>query len=417
MNEVVVPSFEYQGRRDNKNHLVAQVRPESEDAALSDELPGDMVMHNVSQPSTCSNSDSTRRSSSGLPDSSTSSFSIVDLRTHEYVTQPSKYCDQNSQLEFASILIHSEINGQIKEGLRILKRLADKYNSSAAQYLLGDALSCGIGPQPEDLGASLCMFLMAAKGHHIEAVYRVAVCYEYGLGTRRDYAKAVQFLRHAAIGGHPGAALRLGRAILKNELGLTSHDSSKEREGVKWYHRSCDNASFQYPAGPYELALLHETHKYSHILFSDATTTISLLTISAELDYPPAHHRLGECYEHGIYCPADPAKSIHHYTIAASDFSYSPSMLALCAWYMAGASDILEPNANEAYAWAKSAAEGSYPKAEYTVGYFCEMGIGVQKNVVEANLWYERAAAHGDERARHRQKTIKTMKQTTCSIM
>ncbi len=84
---------------------------------------------------------------------------------------------------------------------------------------------------------------------------------------------------------------------------------------------------------------------------------------------------------------------------------------------MAGASGILEPNANEAYAWAKSAAEGSYPKAEYTVGYFCEMGIGVQKNVVEANLWYERAAAHGDERARHRQKTMETMKQTTCCIM
>ena len=38
------------------------------------------------------------------------------------------------------------------------------------------------------------------------------------------------------------------------------------------------------------------------------------------------------------------------------------------------------------------------PKAEYAVGYFTEMGIGCRRDPLEANVWYVRAADHGDER-------------------
>lgn len=47
------------------------------------------------------------------------------------------------------------------------------------------------------------------------------------------------------------------------------------------------------------------------------------------------------------------------------------------------------------------------PKAEYAVGYFTEMGIGCRRDPLEANVWYVKAADHGDERAKHRIAAIR----------
>lgn len=47
-----------------------------------------------------------------------------------------------------------------------------------------------------------------------------------------------------------------------------------------------------------------------------------------------------------------------------------------------------------------------YIKAQYTVGYFTEMGIGCRRDVLEANVWYVKAADAGDERAKQRIATI-----------
>ena len=43
-----------------------------------------------------------------------------------------------------------------------------------------------------------------------------------------------------------------------------------------------------------------------------------------------------------------------------------------------------------------------FVKAQYAVGYFTEMGIGCRRDVLEANMWYVKAADAGDERATQR---------------
>jgi TPR repeat protein len=82
------------------------------------------------------------------------------------------------------------------------------------------------------------------------------------------------------------------------------------------------------------------------------------------------------------------------------------AMMALCAWYLVGAEPVLEKNEDEAYQWALKASEYGLPKAEYAVGYFTEMGIGCRRDPLEANVWYVKAAGHGDERAIARLKVI-----------
>jgi TPR repeat protein len=75
------------------------------------------------------------------------------------------------------------------------------------------------------------------------------------------------------------------------------------------------------------------------------------------LGHPLAALKLGEAYEHGLLrCPKDAALSVHYYNCAAQA-DIPEAMMNLCAWYMVGAEPVLEKDENEAYEWAKKAAE------------------------------------------------------------
>ncbi len=196
------------------------------------------------------------------------------------------------------------------------------------------------------------LFLSAAKHGHAEAGYRVALCYEFGWGARKDYAKAVQFYRQSAAKNHPGAATRLGMACLHGTLGL----SGRERDGLQWLRRAQESADRIYNSAPFELAGLHE-HGFGADVFKDEAYAAQLYTQAAELGHAEAAMRMGAAYEHGaLACPRDPALSVHFYHTAAQA-GHTLAMMALCAWFLIGAPPVLDKDENEAYEWAKRAAE------------------------------------------------------------
>jgi TPR repeat protein len=316
----------------------------------------------------------------------------------------------------------------LREARQILSRLADR-SYPFAQYYLADGYASGLfNKGKEDYDRAFPLFIAASKHGHAESGYRAALCYEFGWGCRKDPAKAVQFYRQSASKNHPGAMTRLGRACLSGDLGL-----NKYREGLKWLKRATEAADPQYNAAPYHLGLLYETG-YGDDVFQDETYAAQLFTQAADLGHAEASYRLGDAYEHGkLSCPQDPALSVHFYTGAAQQ-GHPAAMMALCAWYMLGAEPVLEKDENEAYEWARRAAECGellllpcstpssrtqkigtnsvfiYPgltKAEYAVGYFTEMGIGCRRDPLEANVWYVKAADAGDERAKHRLAAIR----------
>lgn len=240
----------------------------------------------------------------------------------------------------------------LREARQILQRLADR-SYPFAQYYLADGYASGLfNKDKPDYDRAFPLFVAASKHGHAESGYRAALCYEFGWGCRKDYAKAVQFYRAAASKNHPGAATRLGKACLTGDMGL----QNKYREGVKWLKRATESADYQYNNAPYELGLLHETG-YGDDIFKDEIYAVQLFTQAAELGHPQAALKLGEAYEHGyLRCPKDAALSVHYYNCAAQA-DIPEAMMNLCAWYMVGAEPVLEKDENEAYEWAKRAAE------------------------------------------------------------
>ncbi|KAG8882197.1 hypothetical protein FRB99_004672, partial [Tulasnella sp. 403] len=83
--------------------------------------------------------------------------------------------------------------------------------------------------------------------------------------------------------------------------------------------------------------------------------------------------------------------------------------LCLSGWYLTGCEGILKQSDSEAYLWARKAANKGWPRAEYAVGYYAEVGIGVQQDMELARRWYMRAAAQGNKRAMARLTELKRM--------
>lgn len=252
----------------------------------------------------------------------------------------------------------------LREARQILQKLADR-SYPFAQYYLADGYSSGLFSKgKEDYERAFPLFVAASKHGHAEAGYRAALCYEFGWGTRKDPLKAVQFYRQSASKNHPGAMLRLGKACLAGDMGL----GNRYREGLKWLKRAAESADFQYNSAPYDLGLLHETG-YGDDVFQDESYAAQLYTQSADLGHAEANYRLGDAYEHGkLHCPRDPALSVHFYTGAAQR-GHPVAMMALCAWYMIGAELVLDKDENEAYEWARKAAEcGTFHRSVTTIG-------------------------------------------------
>ena len=247
---------------------------------------------------------------------------------------------------------NSERADLLREARQLLLKLSDR-SYPFAQYYLADGFASGLfNKGTPDNDRAFPLFVAASKHGHAEAGYRAALCYEFGWGCRKDPQKAVQFYRQSASKNHPGAMSRLGRACLMGDLGLVN----RYREGLKWLKRAAESADFQYNSAPYELGLLHETG-YGDDIFQDPSYSAQLFTQSADLGHVDANYRLGDAYEHGkLSCPKDPALSVHFYTGAATR-GHPLAQMALCAWYMVGAEPVLDKDENEAFEWAKQAAE------------------------------------------------------------
>ncbi|KAF9217955.1 cysteinyl-tRNA synthetase [Podila verticillata] len=120
---------------------------------------------------------------------------------------------------------------------------------------------------------------------------------------------------------------------------------------------------------------------------------------SAGLGYAPAQFKLGICYELGLtHFPTDPSHSFAWYKRAAVQ-GHADAELAVSGWYLTGHPQGLVPSEPLAYEWASKAARRGWSKAEYTLGHYHEVGIGVPQDLRIAKQWYLKAAARGNERA------------------
>ncbi|WVQ64176.1 uncharacterized protein L199_002338 [Kwoniella botswanensis] len=287
----------------------------------------------------------------------------------------------------------------LQESLRNIKKLAEgKEPYPDAQFFLANLYGTGQLGLQVDHEKAYYLYLMASKLNHPAATYRSAVCNEIGAGTRKDPNRAVLFYRKAAALGDTAAMYKLGMTLLGGLLGQPRNP----REAIVWFKRAASQADEDNPHALHELALLHERPNNGGVVPHDPNMARELFTQAAQLGYAPAQFKLGSCHEFGtLGCPIDPRKSIGWYTRAAEKGDMEAE-LALSGWYLTGSEGVLKQSDTEAYLWGRKAANKGLAKAEYAVGYYTEIGIGVKQDIELAKRWYMRAAAQQHKRAMQR---------------
>jgi TPR repeat protein len=276
----------------------------------------------------------------------------------------------------------------VQEALKVIKRLATQGEAyHEAQFFLANCHGTGSLGLQVDHERAYHLYLQAAKQNHAPASYRVAVCNEIGAGTRKEPARAAAFYRKAASLGDTPAMFKLGMTLLQGSL----EQPRSPREAITWLKRAAEQADEDNPHALHELGVLHERPN-SNIVPYDPGYAKALFTQAAQLGFTQSQYKLGQCYEYGnLGCPVDPRRSIAWYTKAAQAGD-SEAELALSGWYLTGSEGVLKQSDSEAYLWARRAANKGLGKAEYAVGYYAEVGIGIKQDVEFAKKWYMRAA-------------------------
>ncbi|CAA7267970.1 unnamed protein product [Cyclocybe aegerita] len=291
-----------------------------------------------------------------------------------------QFTDQRSAKKYSEVLIG--------ESLKVIRRLAtqgDAYDE--AQFFLANCYGTGALGLQVDHERAYHLYLQAAKQNHAAASYRVAVCNEIGAGTKKEPLRAAAFYRKAASLGDTPGMYKLGMVLLHGALG----EQKNPREAISWLKRAAEQADEDNPHALHELALLYENQAGALVPYDPAYAK-SLLTQAAQLGYTPSQYKLGQCFEYGsLTCPIDPKRSIAWYTKAAEKGD-AEAELALSGWYLTGSEGVLKQSDSEAYLWARRAANKGLSKAEYAVGYYAEVGIGIKQDIEFAKRWYMRAA-------------------------
>ncbi|KAH9884028.1 hypothetical protein F4778DRAFT_774858 [Xylariomycetidae sp. FL2044] len=294
----------------------------------------------------------------------------------------------------------------VMDAHKILKKLVSAQNPDAMFFMADCSGRGALGHAPDNKEAFV-LYQSAAKLGHAAAAYRTAVCCEIGNddggGTRKDPLKAIQWYKRAATLGDTPAMYKVGMILLKGLLGQPRNP----REAVGWLKRAAERADAENPHALHELGLLYESAQPNDAILRDEAYAYQLFEQAAQLGYKFSQYRLGAAYEYGLMgCPVDARLSIMWYSRAATQEEHQSEM-SLSGWYLTGSDGVLQQSDTEAYLWARKAAQAGLAKAEYAMGYYTEVGIGVAANLEDAKRWYWRAAAQDFPKARDRLEDLK----------
>lgn len=329
------------------------------------------------------------------------------------------------------------------------KRLREKYSDAAyksfiryhysllesadngdvsAQYRVGDWFYSheGVGMSDCYRKIAVMWYIKAAEQGHIEAQFKLGLCYEEGSGVLCDKAEAIKWYKKAADQG--------SRYAIHNYLKLKYNGKNYEQV-IKYREQLCFVADDGYIESQYALGEWFNNHNKS----AYKEEAFLWYSKAAKKGHHAAMYKLAECYENGrgVYSNIDNA--IKWYKKAAKAGNI-PARKKLAESYLYG--KLVQKNVTEALNWfdmtweeisaddlcnigyaydtgdtipidkAKAvkyyrmAAEKGDSTAQYNLGICYENGTGVTKNIDTAMCWYEKAS-NNDNDARDRLSALK----------
>ncbi|GBB87039.1 hypothetical protein RclHR1_01350014 [Rhizophagus clarus] len=216
---------------------------------------------------------------------------------------------------------------------------------------------------------------------YLNAQFRLGYCYDKGIGTEINKAKAFELYNIVAKKEVNDAQNNLGHLYMKGEV--PEKDSKK---AVYWLQKAVKNGNilaYDNLAICYELGIGTE---------KDKTKAFVLYEKSAEKGYVNAKFHLGYCHINGIGTEINKEKGYELYNEAAEKGNINK--INIHENYYKNIKEI-EKDLNEANYWYQKSAECNDGLALYKLGEIYELGKGVNKNEARAFDYYKQSAERG----------------------
>lgn len=229
-------------------------------------------------------------------------------------------------------------------------RKAAGQDHTLAQVRLGRLLFEEYEPALPSVGEeAFGLFMRASEKGNLEAQAFVGICYNYGVGVKKNEKEAYKWIVSAAEQGQVNAI--------------------------------------------FELAYFYER---GIVVKRDMDEAIRLYMLAAEQGFPAAQYTIGYFYYIGEAFKRNYVKAFEYFLKSAEN-GYPDGMLTVGWCYATGEGTILD--GEKALEWFMYAAMYDVEGAAYNVGLCYLEGFGTEKDKKEAIAWLEYAAEQGDKDA------------------
>jgi len=297
-----------------------------------------------------------------------------------------------------------KIEHQLREdALSIVEFLAEQHHPKA-EFMKGMWLEFGKFGHRVDKKESFQSYRRSAERNFPRAQYRMGMQYE----SSNNSFKAIEHYNKGVAMKDSASNYRLGMMTLMGQLD-TQQDFQR---GVDLIRSAADTADENAPQGAYvygmllarELPNINIPEQYLPYDLNDAKLYIEK---AAYLGFSKAQLKMAQAYELcQLGCEFEPALSLHYNALAARQ-GESEADMAISKWFLCGYESIFEKNEELAFTYAKRAAATKMATAEFAMGYFYEIGMYVPVDLRESEMWYQKAAEHGNKDALGRIDSIK----------
>ena len=271
-----------------------------------------------------------------------------------------------------------------ERALRGLTTRADQGVASAQACLSVLRSSSNYLSEP-NLEASLQLARLAAEQGNADGQRVLAGKYQRGIGIKRDYRQAYQWLEKASRGGsiHAKGALAVA---LRNGWGV-----KKDESAAALQFRALAEAGYAFAQTEYANMLREGTG-----VEQDYVRARQWYERAAAQFDTRAQNDLGYMYESGSGVPSNPVLASEWYQRSA-DQGNSTAQAHLGRLYLAGRGVVKDET--KGLDFLRASADQNNARGQYYLGRALERGNGIPADTVQALAWYRKAAARSDEDA------------------
>jgi uncharacterized protein len=269
---------------------------------------------------------------------------------------------------------------------------------SEAQAYMGLAYEFGLFGLRRNSHMAFNYYAISARQNNPIGTFRMAQCFEKGIGKPRSHGSALDFYRCSAKLGYVVGMHIYGSVLIRGDLkGLKDMQS-----GLFYLKLATRKADSSYPFPYYDLALCHESSSGIIEVEPDDAYAFKLYKRGAMLNCPNCQYRVARCYEYGeLDQEQDFEKAVEWYGKAAS-LGQIDAQMAYSKFLFTGIEGVLMPDPRKSFYWVLKAAVRGSGQAAFSTAEFVESGHGTRKNVLLALWWYTVASEFGHSHAHYK---------------